>query len=363
MYRLFTYVFLGLIITSSAQAASPWEGRWEMGRYDPAVGGVLIINNCNTSVCSFEIVSVHGAHVCQAEGTFAIDGNKAEYYQKIRENGENLDEQILFELNPDKRIIEVERISGGFCGMRAYIDGIYEHESLPYRYKTSFDCWAENLTLTEKAICSSPSLSKADLEFAANFNDIKTPDWLNKRNLCKDNQTCLKDFYKNSILKAFSDIKHKKFSLFNYAQSQKQKWYYPTDLLILNEFFLEAMPQEYYDAWVVSLNDDSYTLDCTNCIAYSYGVAGMYKSYESIIYIDQDQVWLAYVSANLKEPEDKNIIIFAPAGKNLDDMPAQIKDFADYLVNSGYYTQDSLKLKHFQNRSTSWIDKLRAWFK
>lgn len=89
----------------------------------------------------------------------------------------------------------------------------------------------------------------------------------------------------------------------------------------------------------------------------------MYKSYESIIYIDQDQVWLAYVSANLKEPEDKNIIIFAPAGKNLDDMPAQIKDFADYLVNSGYYTQDSLKLKHFQNRSTSWIDKLRAWFK
>ena len=77
----------------------------------------------------------------------------------------------------------------------------------------------------------------------------------------------------------------------------------------------------------------------------------MYKIYESAVYVDNQEVWLAFVSANLPEPEDKNIIVYAPKGKTLNDMPKSIKDFTDYLVNSGFYKADSLKLIAFKTQS------------
>ena len=348
MRCLLSGLLLNFLIFSNAWANSPWEGKWEYGRYAPSISGFLTISDCANNKCEFEIMTEHGAHFCEVKGTLKTKGNKARFYKYETFFG---NQEILFELNSKKKSINVTRKDGRFCGMRGYLDGIYEHESSPYRFKTSFDCWAENLTPTEKTICSSFLLAKADLEFDANFYDIKTTEWFKNRNECNDDQDCIQNFYKNSILNAFSDVKRKKFNLYNYVQNQKQKWYYPTDLLLFNDFFLNSMPKKYYEAWIVSLDDDSYTHECKDCIAHSYGVAGLYKSYESAVYLDKDQVWLAFISANLPEPENKNIIVFAQRGKSFDDMPQYIKDFTDNLIKSEYYKPDSVKLLHFKEPS------------
>ena len=311
-YRIFNEmkfaVFLSLLLCLTATAwaeESPWVGKWEFERYAYAVGGVLNINNCHKSKCNFEIFTSHGSHSCHVDGTMIINGNKAKYFSHLT-YGE--DGKILFTLNPKKRIIDVEHVSGRFCGMRGYIDGSYEHESLPYRYPTSFDCWADNLSLAEKTICSSPKLSKADIELSVNYPDIKTAEWINLRNKCADNEKCLNDFYHKEIFDAFERVHHKKFNFYDYALSQKQKWYFPTDLMLLDDFLINSMDNEYYEAWKVSLNDDYTTFKCDNCFSASYGVAGLYKIYESAFFLDKNQIWLAFVSANLKEQENENII-------------------------------------------------------
>ncbi len=361
LFRLLSYLLLSFFVLSNAHAASPWEGRWESGRYDPSSGGVLIITACKDKNCDFEISSAHGAYTCDVDGTFKISGNNAKYYKKIRENGDNFDEHIAFELNPDKRVIEVKHIKGGFCGMRGYIDGTYEHESLPFRYPTSFDCWAKDLTQSEIKICASEKLSKADLEFDDNYKSEKNDAWYQQRNLCLDDEECLLNFYEKSIRQAFEKKYHQTFNLYDYIGKQQQKWYAPTDLLLFDAFFLNNLPKGYYGPWVVSVNDDYYDNPCQDCIFRNYAVAGLYQYYNSGVYVDKNQVWLAYVSANLEEPEDKNILFFAPTDKKLEDMPAQIKDFISNLTKYGYYDENSVKLKHFQDNQ-SWLEKIRAWF-
>lgn len=360
-YRIFNEmkfaVFLSLLLCLTATAwaeESPWVGKWEFERYAYAVGGVLNINNCHKSKCNFEIFTSHGSHSCHVDGTMIINGNKAKYFSHLT-YGE--DGKILFTLNPKKRIIDVEHVSGRFCGMRGYIDGSYEHESLPYRYPTSFDCWANNLSLAEKTICSSPKLSKADIELSVNYPDIKTAEWINLRNKCADNEKCLNDFYHKEIFDAFERVHHKKFNFYDYALSQKQKWYFPTDLMLLDDFLINSMDNEYYEAWKVSLNDDYTTFKCDNCFSASYGVAGLYKIYESAFFLDKNQIWLAFVSANLKEQENENIIVFAPYSKKLYDSPSFIKEFTDYLVASDYFKSDSIKLLSFKHEK-SWWEKL-----
>ena len=352
---LFTFIALILSVTNGL-AASPWEGKWEYGRYTPSIGGGLTIKNCSATKCQFDLGTYHGAHSCDAEGEITLNGNKGHFFNKAsdfdRQNlGIDADEELVFELDAEKRIIHVTQISGRFCGMRGYIEGDYEHEALPYRFKTSFDCWAKKLTAAEKTICSDPHLAKADMEFAINYAGGKAPAWFEERNKCGEDKSCLWKFYKNAILMSYIKTHRNIYNLYNYTQSQKQKWFYPTDLVLFNDFFLKSMDKKYYDAWMISLDDDSYTLDCDNCLAKSYGVAGMYKIYESALYVDNQEVWLAFVSANLPKPEDKNIIVFAPKGKTLNDMPKTIKDFADYLVGSGFYNTDSLKLIPFKTQS------------
>ena len=356
LYR-FLLVFTALILSvTNGLAASPWEGKWEYGRYIPSIGGGLTIKNCSATKCQFDLGSYHGAHTCWAEGEIILNGNKGRFFNKAsdfdRQNlGVDADEELEFELDANKRIIHVTRISGRFCGMRGVLEGDYEYESLPYRYKTSFDCWAKDLTAAEKTVCSDTHLAKADMEFAINYPSGKTPEWFETRNKCGENKPCLWKFYKNAILMSYIKAQHEIYNLYDYTQNQKQKWFYPTDLVLFHDFFLKSMDKKYYDAWVVSLDDDSYTLDCDNCLAKSYGVAGMYKIYESAVYVDNQEVWLAFVSANLPKPEDKNIIVFAPKGKTLNDMPKTIKDFTDYLVGSGFYNADSLKLIPFKTQS------------
>ena len=364
--RLIAITCIGLMsMAAVAKAASPWEGRWEMRSYNQPMGGVLIIKNCNNSKCNFEIFSSRGAHTCQAEGEMKINNNDAKFYKRIREAGDNFDEEINFSLDPKKRIIDVKRISGYFCGMRADITGRYENEALPYRFPTSFDCWQEDLAPTETVICANSDLAKADVEFEANYKEAKTPEWEEKRNKCGDDKQCIRDFYKSEIIKAY-EARHKKpFNLYEYTQSQTQEWYYPTDLAIMNDFFDKNMDKGYRGAWSVSLDDDSYTWDCDNCLMMSFGVAGLYKIYESAWYVDEDEVWIAFISANLQEPEDKNIIVFAPKGETLDNMPPTIKEFTDRLIASGFFAKDSVKLMEFKEfqKPKSWKDRILAIFK
>lgn len=339
------FVFAAVLLFSSVSFASPWEGRWEYGRYLPSVGGALIIKDCTDTKCQFELETSHGAHTCSADGTINITGNKGRYFQKYPSYGNF---ELLFELDQKKRIINLTHVDGQFCGMRGYLEGTYEHESLPYRYETSFDCWGENLDDAEKTICSSVELAQADLEFSENYPNAKTQKWFKKRAECGKDKKCLWNFYKKSIISAYSKTNQKKFNFYDYVKNQKQKWYYPTDLLLLNDFFLKGMEKTYYEAWDVSLNDDAYEDECENCFAGSYAITGLYKIYESALYLDENEVWLAFVSANLPEPEDKNIIVFAPKGKMLEDMPKNIKEFTDYLIKSDYYKTDSIKLLHFK---------------
>ena len=58
------FFFLFIIIPINAYSSSLWEGKWEVGRYDNAFGGVLIIKNCQDKICDFDIKTYNGAHVC-----------------------------------------------------------------------------------------------------------------------------------------------------------------------------------------------------------------------------------------------------------------------------------------------------------
>lgn len=342
------FIFAVVLLSATSSFATSWEGRWEYGRYTQSIGGALTIKDCTDTKCQFELFTSHGSHSCSASGTITIKGNNGRYFERLRFYG---NQELLFGLDPKKRIINVTYVDGDFCGMRGYLEGAYEHASLPYRYETSFDCWAENLTNAEKTVCASSDLAKADLEFSKNYPKAKTSKWLESRNQCEADEKCLWNFYKISLLNAYSEANHKKFNFYDYIKNQKQTWHYPTDLLLLNDFLQKGMEKGYYGAWRVSLGDDAYDKECENCIFRHYGIAGFYKTYESAIYVDKNDVWVVFISANLPEPEDKNIIVFAPKDKLLDDMPKNIKNFTDNLVKSGVFQKDSIKLLKFKEPS------------
>ena len=146
------FIFAVVLLSATSSFASSWEGRWEYGRYTQSIGGALTIKDCTDTKCQFELFTSHGSHSCSASGTITIKGNNGRYFERLRFYG---NQELLFGLDPKKRIINVTYVDGDFCGMRGYLEGAYEHASLPYRYETSFDCWAENLTNAEKTVCAS----------------------------------------------------------------------------------------------------------------------------------------------------------------------------------------------------------------
>ncbi len=349
VYKVICYVVFCFLWISPSFANSPWEGKWEMGRYTAAAGGLLDIHDCMNEKCLFRITSLHGVHTCDVNGVMAIDKNHARFYKSTGEYGDEFSaEEILFELDPMKRIIDVQHKSGQFCGMRGYIDGIYEHETLPYRYPTSFDCWRDNLNQAEITICASRKLSQADVEFDTNYKSFKTAEWFGNRNKCQKDEACLWDFYKKAIKEAFEKNTKSSFNLWEYVRYQKQKWYYPTDLALLRDYFEANMKEPYFSAWTVTLGDDSYTASCENCLAKSYGIAGLYTICESAWYIDEHEMWISFVSANLDAPEDEKILVFASQGKTLDDMPVFVKEYTEDLVKRGKHSSDSIELMFFE---------------
>lgn len=348
-YKVMCYVLINVLWISFAFASSLWEGKWEMGRYTSAGGGLLDIHDCTSENCLFRITSMHGAHTCDVSGVMKIDKNYARFYNSADKYGDEFSaKEILFELNPTKKIIDVQHKSGQFCGMRGYIDGIYEYESLPYRYPTSFDCWRDNLNQAEIAICASHKLSQADMELDANYKFYKTPEWFDNRNKCQKDEKCLWELYTKSIKDAFELDSNSSFDFWIYVRGQKQKWYYPTDLALLRDYFEENMAEPYFSAWTVTLGDDSYTASCENCLAKSYGIAGLYTIYESAWYIDEEEMWISFISANLDTPEDEKVIVFAPFGKTLNDMPVFVKEYTEDLAKRCQVSSDDIKLMFFK---------------
>ena len=164
----------------------------------------------------------------------------------------------------------------------------------------------------------------------------------------------------NPVTQAFEKEYQKPFNLYDYVQNQKLKWHSPTDLALLREFFITHLPDGYFGPWTSSLDDYCYDNSCEDCIAKFYTINGFYKVNESSFYMDKDQIWLAFVSANLEEPEDEAIIVFAPLGKNIEDIPPAIKTFTNNLSKSNLYAE-GIKLKHFQTKP-QWLYKLKSWF-
>lgn len=344
-------------VYSNALARTSWEGTWEYGRYTHAYGGSLNISDCKLNVCNFSIKTFHGAHTCDVAGKLKIDGNKGLFYRYL-EDRDNVDEQkIVMKLNPEKQTINIDWQSGRFCGVKGDISGLYENKLTPLRYPTSFDCRANNLQVAEKTVCSSEVLAQADKEFFNNYPEKITYLWKKERNTCGNDEKCLWNFYTNNI---FSEYKNKydgNFSLYQYIKDQNQKWYYPTDFTLLRDYLQNNMSPEDYSAWQITLYDEIDTEICEDCSFMKYGITGLYTQYESAFFINNDEIWLAFVSANLPESKKNHIIVYAPQNKKESDMPANLKKWIQYLAK---HYPDEILIKNFERPKKRIIK--RNWY-
>jgi len=341
-----------LLISKLAAAQSEWEGTWLYARYYNGMDGSLQISDCQDNKCKFDIGTFNGAHTCSVSGSITIDKNHAIFTETTNyfENEPPATTLITMVLNPEKRIITVKREdnnSNRYCGMQGYFEGEYEHEDNPLRYKTGFDCWGKELSETQKVICASEDLAAADLELEKNYSSVQTKEWIKQRDECGKDEKCLWEFYVKSIRKTYETNAKKTLNLYEYlGVVNNDEIYYPTDFTLLNDYFLKNMIPKDYEAWRPSLVRISLDRkECDECHYMTYGVAGLYTIYESAFYINKKEIWLAFISANLEDGEDKYIIVYAPAGKTENDIPEK---YDDWLTRLKKYYPKGIKLKNFK---------------
>lgn len=356
---LLPILFVAAFVTD-AFAKSEWEGVWEYGRYAPAYGGFMEIRDCRLNVCRFAIQTFHGAHTCDVKGKIKVDGTKAVFYKFMQYEDNEEEQKIVMKLNPEKRIIDVDWQNGrSFCGSQGNIGGAYEYKGNPLRYATSYDCWAENLTDSEKAICGSEKLAKADREFAKDYPQKITYAWKKERNTCGADENCLWKFYTESIFAEYKAAHDGNFSLYQYFLSHEPEWYFPTDYVLLQDYLENNITPEDYEAWKVTLYDKGLTARCKeNCSFMSYGLTGFETIYESSFYIDEDGIWVAFVSGNLPEEQQKKIVVYAPSGKTEWNMSPQMKDWLLKMVKDH---PDGTELKYLERPKLKVIK--RNWYK
>ena len=342
---------------ADAAAKSDWEGVWEYGRYEPAYGGDMEIRNCRLNVCDFSIQTFHGAHTCDVSGRLKINGTKGLYYKYLQDQDNGDEQKIVMKLNPAKKVIDVAWESGRFCGFEGNIGGVYENKQNPLRYKTSFDCWADGLQDAEKTVCGSERLAQADREFAKDYPQNMTYLWKKERNACGADEECLWKFYTESILANYKAAHEGNFSLYQYFMSQKPEWYFPEDYTLLRDYLQNNLTPEDYAAWKVTISDKSNTANCEGCSFMNYFVTGFYHIYESAFYIDAKGIWLAFVSANLPEPQNQNIVVYAPHGRMESEMPANVKRWVEQLKKR---YPEGVVLKYLERPKTRVIK--RNWY-
>ena len=235
------FLCLLTVIPIKAYSASPWEGKWEVGRYHNDFAGHLIIQNCKNNECDFDIGTANGAHTCTINGKLKINGNKAQFRKKSVYNyAENEKYAVIdFKLNQQKRTIKVKGnyVAGRLhCGMQGYFEGEYENENNPLRFKTSFDCRAENISETEKTICADADLAAADVEMDKKYKAAITSEWKQKRDECKTDINCLWNFYVSSLIEEYKKSTNQDVNLYEYLGALEENGlYYPTDFTLLQD--------------------------------------------------------------------------------------------------------------------------------
>lgn len=330
MLKKVIYFCFYLILPLKTYATSPWEGTWEIGRYTTAMGGRMTITDCQNNVCNFYVRTWHGTHMCEIDGKLKTNGNQAQHRKKSPyEYDKNEKYAVIdFELNPQKNIIEVKGnyiAQHLYCGMRGIFTGEYENENNPLRYETGFDCWANDINDTQKTICADEELSQADKEMSEKYKDMMTSSWNKKRDECQTDTDCLWNFYVTSIKQGYQKSTQKEVNLYEYLGNiKKDELFYPTDLTLLVDYFKTHMKPKDYKEWKIAFSDMSLEdYQCENCLYHEYGVAGLYTITESVFYINKDEIWIAFIYIDDVHEENNHIIIYAPQGKTLKDIPEQ----------------------------------------
>ena len=330
---------------------SPWEGVWEMGRYYNAVSGTLEIKNCRDNVCEVDLSTINGMHMCSFSGKMKTNGKEAEYHKifDFFENEPPKEAIVNFKLDEQKNIINIkcEGECRYFCGMQGYFEDDYENANNPLRFETSFDCWAKDLTDTEKTICAHDDLAQADKEMHEEYERAMTDEWKNNRAKCKKDADCLWEFYVNSVKNEYMKGSRDEINLYEYmGYLDEDKLYYPTDFILLDDYFRKNMEKDDYEEWKlafgqISLDDNS----CDECYYHSYGLPGLYTSIESAFYINRDEIWLAFLHLDDRGKEYHCITMYAPNGKTIDDIPEK---YDAWLTRLKPYFPNDIELKHFK---------------
>ena len=286
--------------SSSIATASPWEGRWRYVEHKQVVGD-LKIENCSHEKCFFRMSTIHGMHTCDAEGEITLNGNTASYLSVFYLDEED-DKNILkisMVLNEEVGVINISANDNAqryLCGMRGVFTGKYENARTPVYYETGFDCKKASKTVTETTICTTEKLAKANMEIFRNYPSVKTKKWFLKRDNCGGDEECLWQFYTNSLKEAYEKETNGPFDLYGYFSSKRESVVYPTDLVLMDDYLRRSMGKEDYEAFTVSLSDVSLK-ECEGCFFALYGVPGLYTIDESVFLMDEEGIWLAFVSS------------------------------------------------------------------
>ena len=132
--------------------------------------------------------------MCGVDGQMKINGKTAQYHKcmKISEDEEAKESIVYFQIDEQKNTITVdfEGERQFYCGLQGYFEGVYENQKNPLRYKTSYNCWQNNLNNTEKQICATAKLANADIEMNKKYPQAMTNDWKKERNICQDDVKC-----------------------------------------------------------------------------------------------------------------------------------------------------------------------------
>lgn len=353
-------LILGLILCVCANARAQkvtnynWNGIWEYQRYTNAASGVLEITACDNNECSFNISTVNGAHVCNIEGKLKTNDNKAEYKENVENIEGKIEDLIInFDLDTDKNIIKVDanRLAYTYCGMQGDFIGEYENKNNPLRYDAGFDCWAKNLTDTEKTICASQQLARVSKEATENYPTMQNKDWYNKRDICNNDDKCLWNFYISSIKSGYEEKSGKQVNLYEYmGDLAEDDLYYPTDFSLLTDFFIKNMQEKDYNEWTYNFSQISLDNNkCDNCYYHEYGLPGLYTIMESAFYISEDEIWLAFLHTD-ENSQEKYIILYTFSEKEEKDIPLV---FNDWLNRLKPYFPNGIKLKYFSDKQIS----------
>ena len=350
MNKIAGFMLLTFLVAVEAQAKSPWEGVWIFDRYSHATGGTLKIENCKEDSCEFDLGTYNGAHICSFGGEIKIKGNTAEHREStdFSEDGTDQEAVINFKLDEQKNIITVEGNNNCryFCGMHGYFEGEYENEKNPMRYETGFDCWAKDLTDTEKTICSDEQLAQADKEISEKYRDVMPFGWKEERDECKADVDCLWDFYSDYVRYGYERVADKALNLYEYMGNlEKNKFFTPTDFTLIDKYLRENIEKQDYEDWIHTFGT-MVSDDCHNCYFLTYGLAGLFTIEESAFYINKDEIWLAFLHNDYDNDKNNYIVMYTPEGKTEKDIPEEYKDWLDRLKP---HFPNGIKFKYFKS--------------